>query len=72
MATYYVYENWTVKKAKIHLASCCYCNYGRGIHPNASNRNGQWRGPFYTFQEAHEVAHRIGQPVSRCKACCPN
>jgi F-type H+-transporting ATPase subunit beta len=72
MTAYYVYENWTVKKARIHLASCSYCNDGRGIHLGAGDRNGQWYGPFHTFQEAHEAANETGQPVSRCKVCRPN
>ena len=27
---YWVYENWTVKKARIHEGPCPYCNHGQG------------------------------------------
>lgn len=71
MAIYYVYENWTVSRARIHFASCAYCNDGKGVHPDAGDRNGQWHGPFLSFHEAREAADKTGQPVSECKACCP-
>lgn len=71
MAAYCVYENWTVKKARIHFGSCPYCNNCKGTHQDAGSKNGQWHGPFDTFQEAHKAAKETGQPVSRCKVCRP-
>ena len=71
--SYYVYENWTAEdKAKIHYGHCSYCNYGKGIHPDASSRNGQWLGPFKSYSVAHEEAIATGRKVSTCKFCNPN
>jgi len=69
--TYYVYENWTVHKAKVHLSDCGYCNDGKGIHPDAGPYNGRWHGPFATLDEAVRVAQMTGEPVSKCKVCRP-
>ena len=71
--TYYVYENWRADghKAKIHLATCPYCNDGKGIHPGSSNKNGQWHGPYNDFQFASDKAQRVGTNVSVCKHCLP-
>jgi hypothetical protein len=31
MAEYYVYENWTHDRARIHKGDCGYCNDGREL-----------------------------------------
>ena len=68
--SYFVYENWTAEnKAKIHFGYCKFCNYGKGIHPDAGNRNGCWHGPFNSFTEAKKVAVDTGRLVSVCKVC---
>ena len=52
---YFIYENWTASKvARIHKATCRFCNNGEGIRVNIlGNRNGQWHGPFRTYNEAN-------------------
>jgi len=69
--TYHVYENWTIKKAKIHRSDCSYCKHGAGIHPKSSKINGRWHGPFASHTEAQNVAVSTGQPVSLCQVCGP-
>ena len=70
---YWVYENWTVKKAKIHKGSCPYCKHGQGTDKPtpSSGRNDEWHGPYSTLEAAEVVAERTGQPVSRCQHCNP-
>ncbi len=41
--SYWVYENWTRDRARLHRAECGYCNDGRGTQPADSGRNGRWR-----------------------------
>ncbi len=68
--TYYVYQNWTAEdKAKIHHGSCRHCNFGKGKHPDASNRNGQWDGPFGSYEQAKSFAISTKRPVSDCFFC---
>jgi hypothetical protein len=55
---YWVYENWTVKKAKIHRSDCSHCNEGPGTHPGSNDRNEQWHGPFSTVAAATQAAAR--------------
>ncbi len=71
--SYFVYENWRAEdKAKIHFGHCSYCNYGKGIHPEASSRNGRWHGPFMNFSDAEKAAKGTGRSVSICKTCRPH
>ena len=67
--TYHVYENFKENKAKIHFSNCPYCNNGKGTHRTVETENGQWLGPFQTFQEARRAAERTRRMVSECKHC---
>lgn len=70
---YYVYENWAAEpKARIHFAECRWCNRGRGIHSQASERNGRWHGPFASMANACNAARQTGRPVSLCRHCEPS
>ncbi len=73
---YYIYENWTAEghKARVHSSDCPYCNGGKGIHPGAGDRNGQWHHGFKTFREALAVARKLtGNENARgCKHCNPH
>ncbi len=68
---FFVYENWIVrpKKARIHTATCKFCNHGLGIHHTYSKEHGQWLGPFETHDEAIIAATQTLKPVSECKKC---
>ena len=71
MTDYRVYENWTVKRARIHRSECPHCNYGRDTHSTANEHNGKWHGPFATAAIATQAAQLTGQLVSRCAICKP-
>jgi hypothetical protein len=67
---YWVYENWTHKRAIIHEAECSFCNYGEGMHGKSSNRNGCWHGPIPSLEIAEQKANATGQEeVRRCQIC---
>ena len=67
---WWVYENWTHKKAIVHDDKCSFCNAGEGIHAGSSNRNGRWLGPFDTEDEATKVAQNTKQTrIDRCRIC---
>jgi hypothetical protein len=68
---YHLYENWTLRRGRIHRAECSHCNHGRGTHENDSGRNGKWHGPFdrnAAFKAAAAITHADIQP---CKVCDP-
>ncbi|MBA3075525.1 MAG: hypothetical protein FP831_18155 [Anaerolineae bacterium] len=69
--TFYIYENWQAgpHKARIHNATCRFCNNGNGIHPEASEENGKWHGPFKTLEETLTKAEQTGGKVSKCHHC---
>jgi len=71
---YYIYENWTAeKKAVIHKENCSYCNSGNGIHPEKTNKNGTWHGPFENWNDAWCFASSLkGREVRCCKTCNPD
>lgn len=69
---YFIYENWTHKKAIVHRADCVCCNYGKGRYDalKYSERNGRWLGPFQTREEAKEAADRTKRKlVAMCRRC---
>lgn len=67
---YWVYENWTHKKAIVHRATCPYCNFGRGAQASNSKANGEWHGPFSSAATAHKKAVRTKQKnVRSCGHC---
>jgi hypothetical protein len=59
MKRYWVYENWTHKRVRVHDANCSYCNDGRGIQASHSGRNDKWHGPFDERSTAFAVAARL-------------
>lgn len=70
--SFYVYENWTHDRARIHRDSCGYCNGGRGIQASDSGRNGQWRGPYEERELAFKVAGNLRRADTKaCGTCAP-
>jgi len=69
---YYIYENWHRKRGRIHLASCVYCNEGRGTQPDDSGRHGKWHGPF-NRNEAFDAVERLQKnaDIQPCAVCKP-
>lgn len=68
--TYFVYENWTHKKAVVHRAECGHCNHGQGAHRAASGKNGRWHGPYLTEDLSLIHARSLMQArVSLCATC---
>lgn len=69
---FWVYENKPDgHKVRIHLASCSFCNDGRGIHAHAGEENGRWIG-FADFASALEAAQKLNGNLSYCKHCRPD
>lgn len=69
---YWVYENYVHQYAKIHRASCSFCNYGRGLHPDRTDDNSRWLGPFDRIDDALDAAKSTRQTeVNRCGSCAP-
>jgi F-type H+-transporting ATPase subunit beta len=67
---FYVYENWTHKKAVVHRSTCGYCNDGRGIQAADSGRNGKWHGPIGDKATAFAFANSLRQPDTKvCGSC---
>jgi HTH-type transcriptional regulator / antitoxin HigA len=72
MEEYWVYQNWTHDRARVHRAACSYCNHGRGVHGSALDRNGEWKGPFTDRAAAFAAMNRVGRTDSRaCQRCAP-
>jgi hypothetical protein len=72
MFEYWVYENWTHKRARLHSAECSFCNHGRGTQPNDSGHNCQWHGPFIERQAALNAMEETKQHNRAvCGFCSP-
>lgn len=69
---YWVYENWTHRRARMHVAGCSFCNEGRGVQKDDSGRNGRWFGPFAEGEAAYAALQNTAQPDrALCSVCSP-
>lgn len=72
MDEYWVYQNWTHDRARVHRGVCSFCNRGRGVHGKTSDRNGEWTGPFADRAAAFAAMNRLQRADSRaCATCAP-
>lgn len=67
---FWVYQNWTHDRARIHRGGCSFCNNGRGTQPGDSGRNGEWIGPMGSFAEARAVARAFKRADTRLCGFC--
>jgi F-type H+-transporting ATPase subunit beta len=68
--SYYVYENWTQKRTRIHRSDCSYCNEGRGTHGGNATRNGRWHGPIPARDAAVALAESLKRHDTKICAHC--
>lgn len=67
---FYVYENWTNKRARLHRAACSFCNAGRGSQTASGDKNGEWHGPFANVEQARaKVATLEYADKGECGTC---
>jgi len=70
--SFWIYENFGSKRARIHLSDCRYCNNGEGVGGNTENDDDKWHGPFADFNAAESAAHKLAQKDTRpCGVCKP-
>ncbi len=70
--TFYIYENWTRDRGRIHLGSCSYCNHGKGMHDEDSGANGRWHGPYDDREQTFRIAAALKRADMRpCGTCNP-
>ena len=71
--SFWVYENFGNKRARIHHSACRYCNDGQGVGGDQTNDDDKWHGPFASFLEAESTAEGLGQKDTRpCGVCKPH
>jgi F-type H+-transporting ATPase subunit beta len=67
---FWVYENWTRKRARVHLGGCVYCKNGKGLHGTAGNGNDTWHGPFASRADAYAKLKATRQKdMQGCAVC---
>jgi hypothetical protein len=69
--TFFVYQNWTIKRGRAHFADCSYCNAGKGIHAVDSGKNGKWHEAA-TADDADKLLIGLstdGYDMAWCAAC---
>lgn len=75
---YFVYENWTHTRCRVHEASCSFCNGGAGLSGGGRTPSGQWHSGFRTPDEALRRAEDLAAAhpnrevwdVGLCHYCC--
>jgi hypothetical protein len=72
MARYWVYENWTNRRVRVHRGECGHCKDGHGCQIEDPGRNGKWHGPFNDRSEVFDVAKRLARlDTKSCAVCSP-
>ena len=67
---YWIYENWAIDKAMVHIGECPFCRNGRGIHPGREEgRNGRWHGPIEDLEQARAQARILKKNARDCEFC---
>ncbi len=77
---FFTYENYPNNYIRIHRGECTRCNCGQGVQNEILNgQNGQWSGPFNSYQVARNHAIVVARQMPRrntkilnCKFCNPN
>ncbi|MEL6259122.1 MAG: F0F1 ATP synthase subunit beta, partial [Pseudomonadota bacterium] len=69
---FWIYENFSSKRARIHTGTCRYCNDGKGVGGDPTNDDDKWHGPFADFASADAAAAALNQKDTRpCGVCKP-
>jgi hypothetical protein len=69
---YFVYENWTRNRGRVHKAECSICNQGNGFRETDSGRHGRWHGPYTDRGFAFKFAASLNRADMRaCSRCDP-
>ena len=72
--SFWVYENWVVERAVLHLGECRHCNEGQGKRGRADaiGVRDQWHGPFVDIAAAQGVQIATGRRHRvECQICRP-
>jgi len=68
--SFYVYQNWTHDRVRVHRGDCGHCKDGKGSQPNATGSNGRWYGPYESQESALRIAKSLDQRDTRpCGHC---
>jgi hypothetical protein len=67
---YWIYQNRSVSKAKLHLGSCPKCQDGHG-QQGARNESLNWWTPYATLEEAESAKLAVKAELEDCKECHP-
>ncbi len=74
LGEWWVYDDWAAKptRAKVHKATCSYCNHGKGVNPDKTPEGDRtWRGPYLTWRKAWKSAQQLErEDTAFCKKCC--
>ena len=70
--SFWIYEHFSKKRARLHHSSCRYCNDGQGVGGDQTNDDDKWHGPFATYAEAETAMNALGHKDARaCGVCKP-
>ena len=74
---FYVYENTSTNRARVHKADCGFCNHGEGRRSRRKAKSPvggsvRWHGPCDTREAAFSTMERLGKKdIGACSACKP-
>ncbi len=75
---YWVYENWTHRRIRVHRAECSFCNDGHGLGVGTNGRNDEWSGPYASLNLARDKVRQLPSrngggawDIADCAVCAP-
>jgi len=70
MPIYWLYENWELRRIRVHLNSCTYCNDGKGWKRSAAGKTGRWHGPYISYRDTFEFSRGYkAWDIADCPVC---
>lgn len=76
---YWVYENWTHRRIRVHRAQCAFCNDGGGLGVGENGKNDAWYGRYASRDLAWDQVRRLPSRraggawnIADCSACTPS
>ena len=73
---YWVYENWTHRRIRVHQAECSFCNDGHGLGVGTNGKNDQWYGGYVSRDLAWAQVQQLPSrnrggvwDIADCPAC---
>jgi F-type H+-transporting ATPase subunit beta len=73
LSDYWIYENWGLRRIRVHLGDCRYCHDGKGWKRYATEKTGKWHGPYANYRDTFRFSGAYKDwDIRDCSVCIPS